>query len=152
LESQVGRTTEKGLFGTKVVEPTALEAASIDEVLNIKGVKKGNSANTNYNIIEQAKDREAKLLNDNLDEKIFKNWRESIINDEKGRIGDFDKLAQRVDHFCSNLTIEHLTLFKQIIIDFKPKLDEFVKTVNCEVAEKRKIAHEIFDNIAGKIE
>lgn len=92
------------------------------------------------------------LVNDTVDRQIFKSWRESIINDEKGRIGDFDKLAQHVDRFFSNLTIEHFTLFKTIIIEFKPKLDEFAKTVNQQVAEKRKVAHEIFDNVAGKID
>lgn len=93
-----------------------------------------------------------KLLNYRVDKEIFINWRESIINDEKGRIGDFDQLALHIDRFFSNLTIEHFTLFKQIIIDFKPKLDEFSKNVTNEVVEQRKIAHGIFESIAGKIE
>lgn len=93
-----------------------------------------------------------KIIDDNPDQEIFKTWRESIINDEKGRIGDFDRLALNVERFFSNLTIEHFTLFKHIIIDYKPKLDEFAKIVKCEVAEKRQKAHEIFDRIAGKIE
>lgn len=62
LEDQASRTTEKGLLKTKVVEPTPLEAASIDEVANIKGIKKGNSAQANYTLIEKAKDAEAQRL------------------------------------------------------------------------------------------
>ncbi len=71
LEEQASRTTEKGLLKTKVVKPTPLEAASIEEVAQIKGIKKGNSAQANYTLIEKAKDTEAQRLGSILKSKDF---------------------------------------------------------------------------------
>lgn len=61
-EDQVGRTTEKGLLRSAVVEPTFMEKRAIDEVSKIPGVKDTNSLQGNYNIISEANEAEAKAL------------------------------------------------------------------------------------------
>lgn len=61
-ESQVGRTTEKGLLRTKEVEPTSYEKRMSDAVSKVPGVAKGKTFQSNYNAINDEISKEAQTL------------------------------------------------------------------------------------------
>lgn len=58
---QVGRTTEKGLLRTKIVEPTKEEKSIAEEVAKLP-VSKGRSIQGNYNVVRKENEDEAKRL------------------------------------------------------------------------------------------
>lgn len=58
---QVGRTTEKGLLRTKVVDPSKDEKAIAEEVAKLP-VSKGRSIQGNYNVVQKENENEAKRL------------------------------------------------------------------------------------------
>ena len=103
---QVGRTTEKGIFKQKVVEPTAQEKAIAKEVGQIPGVSPKNSLQGNYNVIAKANTAEAEQLIAKLKEKdvaIKPEEFDAKLNDALGELkehplitGDAETTATRV--------------------------------------------------------
>ena len=72
-EAQVARTTEKGVgpFKGSIIEPTSQEAASIEAVLKIPGIKPGQTKQQSYNIISEANEKAAKTLKQQLEANDF---------------------------------------------------------------------------------
>jgi len=72
-ESQVARTTEtgKGVFKRSIIAPTSQELAAEKELFSIPGVKKGSTAQRNFNVIQETNVDEAKRLMSDLKKNDF---------------------------------------------------------------------------------
>lgn len=123
-ESQVGRTTEKGLLKQKVVEPTPQEKEIAQEVGKIPGVSPKKSLQGNYNVIAKANKDEAERLQGLLKAQDipvdFKDVQEMIdksVQDISGRtyIGaDGEIAARKVAAMMNNVILQNVSKDGQI--------------------------------------
>jgi len=127
-EAQVSRTTEtgRGLFKRSEIAPTAKELAAEKEVLKISGVKKGNTVQQNFNVVQNENKLEAKFLEKQLESNDF-------IYPKKELLSEFNKGKQRLGENPlivgdSAQTAEKLVnKFMQIIEESKAKGSELLK-------------------------
>lgn len=105
-ESQVGRTTEKGLFRRKEIAPSKAEVAIAKEVSKIDGVSRSKTLQGNYNLINQANKDLARRLETDIATHDFaypKRELVSALNKTKARlkenplmVGDAEKTAEKL--------------------------------------------------------
>lgn len=118
-EAQVSRTTEtgKGAFKKSIIEPTKAELAAEKEVLKIKGVTEGKTAQQTFNIISKENVTKAKTLkaeikaNDVLIPRqeintALKNAKTSLI-ESPTIVGDAQKTADKLIAGAERIVAEH---------------------------------------------
>lgn len=151
LTEQVGRTTEKGLFGSKSVQLTVAEQKMANEVAKLPLKPKG-TLQTNYNIIQGEVAKEAKSLAKALDDNpVFFPRREfgkriqdakDILAESPTLVGDAaitaEKIMKKYDKILKNHPSSASGLLKA-----RKELDAWAKSQKAKVFDGKEGAFDI---------